>query len=55
MSDAELAKRPELTTAQVLPNHVARYYDMMALADRKPVNVIGPRQRLSTATNTPPS
>jgi len=41
MSDAELAKRPEMTTAQVLPNHVARYYDMMALADRKPVTVVG--------------
>ncbi len=41
MSDAELAKRPEPTTADVLPNHVARYLDMMALADRKPVTVIG--------------
>lgn len=41
MSEAELAKRPELTTAQVLPNHVARYWDMVALADRKPVLVIG--------------
>ena len=41
MSDEELAKRPEPTTADVLPNHVARYLDMMALADRKPVTVIG--------------
>jgi len=41
MSDAELAKRPEPTTAEVLPNHVARYWDMVALADRKPCKVIG--------------
>ena len=41
MSEEELAKRPEPTTAEVLPNHVARYRDMVALADRKPVKVIG--------------
>ena len=41
MSAEELAKRPEPTTAEVLPNHVARYWDMVALADRKPVKVIG--------------
>ncbi len=41
MTDAELAKRPEPTTREVLPNHVARYLDLMALADRKPVDVIG--------------
>jgi len=41
MSDVELAKRPELTTTQVLPNHVARYWDLYALADKNPVTVIG--------------
>ncbi len=41
MSDEELAKRPELTTAQVLPNHIARYWDMVALADKNPAKVIG--------------
>jgi quercetin dioxygenase-like cupin family protein len=41
MSDAELAKRPEPTTAEVLPNHVARYWDMVALADKRPCKVIG--------------
>ncbi len=41
MSDEDLAKRPELLTRDVLPNHVARYLDMMALADRDPVTVIG--------------
>jgi len=40
MTEAELAKRPEPTTADVLPNHVARYWDMVALADKKPVLVI---------------
>ncbi|KUF10821.1 cupin domain-containing protein [Pseudoponticoccus marisrubri] len=41
MSEAELAKRGEPTTAEVLPNHVARYWDMVALADRAPCKVIG--------------
>lgn len=41
MSAEELAKRPELTTAEVLPNHVARYWDMVAYADCKPCKVIG--------------
>ncbi len=41
MGDNELAKRGEPTTAEVLPNHVARYWDMVALADRTPVKVIG--------------
>ncbi|MEM6763261.1 MAG: cupin, partial [Pseudomonadota bacterium] len=42
MSEEELAKRAEPTTADVLPNHVARYWDLMALADRQPAKVIGP-------------
>ncbi len=37
----ELAQRPEPTTAEVLPNHVARYWDMVALADNIPCKVIG--------------
>ena len=41
MQNEELVKRPELTTMDVVPNHVARYWDMFALSDRKPVNVIG--------------
>ena len=41
MSAEKLAKRPEPTTAEVLPNHVARYWDMVAYADRKPCKVIG--------------
>ena len=41
MQSDELAKRPELTTMDVVPNHVARFWDMFALSDRKPVNVIG--------------
>ena len=41
MSDEELARRGEPTTADVLPNHVARYWDLVALADRRPAKVIG--------------
>ena len=37
----ELALRAEPTTADVLPNHVARYLDMMALSDKTPCKVIG--------------
>lgn len=46
LSDAALAQYPEPTTADVIPNHVARYWDMVALADRKPVKVIGQRGML---------
>ena len=42
----ELRAFPEPTTADVLPNHVARYWDMVALADRKPLKVIGEHGRL---------
>ena len=41
MPDAELAKRGEPTTAEVIPNFVARYWDMVAYADRTPCKVIG--------------
>ena len=41
MEGDELAKRGEPTTAQVIPNHVARYWDLVAYADRKPAMVIG--------------
>ena len=41
MQSYELAKRPELTTMDVVPNHVARFWDMFALSDSRPVNVIG--------------
>ena len=41
MQGDELAKRPELTTMDVVPNHVARFWDMFALSDSRPVNVIG--------------
>ena len=42
MSEEELARRGEPTTADVIPHHVARYWDLMALADRQPAQVIGP-------------
>ena len=37
----ELAAYPEPTTADVVPRHVARYWDMMALSDHQPALVIG--------------
>ncbi|WP_300033959.1 cupin [uncultured Roseobacter sp.] len=42
MSGEDLAKRGEPTTVDVVPHYVARYWDLMALADRQPVKVIGP-------------
>ena len=41
LSEAELSQFPEPTTAEVVPNYVARYWDMVALADRTPAKVIG--------------
>ena len=41
LSDEQLKAYPELSTLDVVPNHVARYWDMMALADRQPAKVIG--------------
>ena len=41
LSDEQLAKRVELTTTEVLPNHVARYWDLMALSDAQPAKVNG--------------
>lgn len=46
LSDADLATYPEPRTADVVPHHVARYRDMMALADRQPAPVIGPTAML---------
>ena len=37
----QLEEYPEPTTAEVVPEFVARYYDMMALSDRQPAKVIG--------------
>jgi quercetin dioxygenase-like cupin family protein len=41
LTDAELKTYPEPTTADVIPNYVARYWDMVALADKTPARVIG--------------
>ena len=41
LAEAELKTYPEPTTADVVPRHVARYWDMVALGDRKPALVIG--------------
>ncbi len=41
LSEEQLAAYPEPSTADVVPNYVARYWDMIALADRSPARVIG--------------
>ena len=41
MSEEEAARYGTPTTAEVVPHYVARYLDMVALADRAPVKVIG--------------
>ncbi|SDE00293.1 Mannose-6-phosphate isomerase, cupin superfamily [Paracoccus isoporae] len=46
LSDEELKAFPEPTTAEVVPNYVARYWDLVALADRQPARVIGADAKL---------
>ena len=46
LTEAELLAYPEPTTAEVVPNHVARYWDLVALADRAPARVIGEEGKL---------
>ena len=41
LTDHELLSYPEPTTLEVVPNHVARYWDMVSLSDTAPANVIG--------------
>ncbi|MEM6664929.1 MAG: cupin domain-containing protein [Pseudomonadota bacterium] len=42
LTDAELADYPEVPATDVVPNYVARYWDLMALAAHAPAKVIGP-------------
>ncbi|MEL6965644.1 MAG: cupin domain-containing protein [Pseudomonadota bacterium] len=46
LSDEALKAFPEPTTTEVVPRYVARYWDLVALADRKPVRVIGDNAKL---------
>ncbi|MEM9732858.1 MAG: cupin domain-containing protein [Pseudomonadota bacterium] len=41
LSDEELKAFPETPITDVVPHHIGRYHDMMALADGKPAKVIG--------------
>jgi mannose-6-phosphate isomerase-like protein (cupin superfamily) len=41
LTDEELKAFPEPSSADVVPGYVARYWDLVALADRRPVRVIG--------------
>lgn len=42
LSDDELKTFAEPPTAEVLPDYVARYWDLVALSDHQPAKVIGP-------------
>ena len=42
LTDEELKAFPEPTADEVVPGHVARYRDLMAMAQGKPAKVIGP-------------
>ena len=46
LTDEALKGYPEPTAADVVPGHVARYRDLVALADPKPVKVIGEHGKL---------
>ncbi|MEE4120764.1 MAG: cupin domain-containing protein [Paracoccaceae bacterium] len=46
LTEEQLAGYPEPTTADVIPNHVARYRDLVALADTRPAKVIGAEGKL---------
>ncbi|MEO0911847.1 MAG: cupin domain-containing protein [Pseudomonadota bacterium] len=46
LTGAELAGFPEPEARDVVPGHVARYWDLMALADGQPAKVIGMEARL---------
>jgi hypothetical protein len=41
LSDDDLKSYPEPSTEEVVPNHVARYLDLVALSFEKPAKVIG--------------
>ena len=41
LNDTELKNYPEPSTLEVVPTHVARYWDMVALSDTSPAKVIG--------------
>lgn len=46
LTEEQLKAFPEPTTADVIPNYVARYWDLVALADRTPAKVIGKNGKL---------
>jgi quercetin dioxygenase-like cupin family protein len=46
LTDEELKEFPEPTTTDVVSGYVARYWDLVALADRKPAKVIGETGKL---------
>ena len=46
LTEEQLALYPEPSAADVVPSYVARYWDLVALADQEPAKVIGERAKL---------
>ena len=46
LTEEQLALYPEPTAADVVPSYVARYWDLVALADKEPAKVIGEHAKL---------
>ena len=46
LTEEQLKAYPEPTTAEVVPDYVARFWDLVALADRSPAKVIGAQAKL---------
>lgn len=46
LTEDQLKTFPEPITAEIVPHYVARYWDLVALADRSPVKVIGQTGKL---------
>lgn len=46
LTDEQLKAFPEPATADVVPHYIARYWDLVALADRQPAKVIGENAKL---------
>jgi mannose-6-phosphate isomerase-like protein (cupin superfamily) len=46
LSEEELKHIPEISSSELVNNYVARYLDLVALADKSPVNVIGKKGKL---------
>jgi len=47
LTEKELKAFPEISAKDLVPNHVARYWDMVALSEKEPARVIGEQAMLT--------